>query len=135
MFEARIACPGVAASSAAKTSRLSVDPLGHGLDHQVDVAEALEAGRGAHQRARAVELRLRLLGARAAGRDETVELAAQDGLRPIEPGVDERGVDVRENDGHACRGDHRGDLGTHRAGADDRRLEDEHAQLLGIGSV
>ena len=40
VFEARIAWPGVQASSSAKTASFELEPLGNRLDHEVDVARS-----------------------------------------------------------------------------------------------
>ena len=45
----------------------------------------------------------------------------------LEAVVDELLVDVLDDDGDVGRGDRLRDLTTHRAGADDRGLEDEHS--------
>ena len=75
---ARIACPGVQASSSPNTVLLDLHPLGHRLDHEVDVAEALVVGRAGDQAQRVLELLLGLLLVIFSFFDEALELALGD---------------------------------------------------------
>ena len=68
VVEARIAWPGVAASSSAKTRCLTLEPLRHRLDHEVDVAEAVVGRRAGDQADDPLDLGAgRLLGELALG--------------------------------------------------------------------
>ena len=126
VFEARIAWPGVTASSSAKTACLMSMRSGHGLDHEVDVAEARVVGR-------AVDAPDDLVDLRAACSSLSLPFltswrpALRDAARLVEARLHELLLDVLEDDGDAGGGDGLGDLAAHRSCADDGGLEDEHA--------
>ena len=127
VFEARIAWPGVTASSSREDGLLDLHPLGHGLDDEVDVAEVLVGGgagdppddlaRPAPSACSSVSLLLL---------DEPASWPCGDVARLLEAGVDELLLDVLEHDGDVGGGDRLGDLAAHGAGADDGGLEHEH---------
>ena len=56
VFEARIAWPGRHLVELGEHGLLDLDPLGHGLDHEVDVAERLVVGGAGDQAEPALEL-------------------------------------------------------------------------------
>jgi hypothetical protein len=114
---------------------LQFEALRHGLDHEIDVAEAVIGRRRADQRERARELRVRLLAREPLAGDERVEPAGRQLLRPCEPDVHEPLLDVAQDDRDSRGGDHLGDLPAHRSCADDAGLEHEHPQLLAVGCV
>ena len=114
---------------------LEIELLGHRLDHEVDVAEAVVAGGRADQGERAGELLVGLRARQPLLRHQRVELAGGQLLDPLAPGVDEPLLDVAQDDRNSRRGDQLCDLGAHRACAHDAGLEHEHAQLLGVGCV
>ena len=107
---------------------LDLHALGHGLDHEVDVAEALVGRRALDAPDDLVDLRGGLLVGELALLDQAGDLALGDVAGLGQPGVDEVLVDVLEDDRDPCGGDRLGDLAAHRAGADDGGLEDEHAR-------
>ena len=74
-----------------------------------------------------LEARVGLLLGQLLLRDELVELALGDLAGLVEAVVDELLVDVLEDDVDVGDGDRLGDLASHRAGADDCSLEDEHS--------
>ena len=106
---------------------LDLHPLGHGLDDEVDVAEALVGrrargcGRGSPRPAASAcsSVSLPFLTRRPTW-------PCGDVARLVEAGVDELLLDVLEDDGDAGGGDGLGDLAAHRPGADDGGLEHEH---------
>ena len=102
-------------------------PLGHGLDGEVHVPEALVLGGPGDAAGDLGELGVGLLLADLLLAHQTGEEVARDLLRLGQTGVHELLLDVLEHDRHTGRGDDLGDLAAHRAGADDRGLEDEHA--------
>ena len=105
---------------------LDLHALGHGLDDEVDVAEAL-VGRGAVDAPDdLVDLRRGLLLGEPALLHQPGDLALGDVARLVEAGLDELVLDVLEHDGDAGGGDGLGDLAAHGAGADDGGLEHEH---------
>ena len=105
---------------------LDLHPLRHGLDHEVDVAEALVVG-GAGDAARdLLELGVGLLLGDLLLGDEPGELALGDLAGLLQPGVDELLLDVLEHDRDAGGGDDLRDLPAHRAGADDGGFEYVH---------
>ncbi len=97
---------------------LDLDPLGHGLDHEVDVTERLVSERAGDQ----PELALLFGGLELAGVD--AGLPQRRGL--FESLVERPLIDVLQHDGDAGVGDHVCDLAAHRAGADHAGLEHEH---------
>ncbi len=107
---------------------LDLDPLGNGLDHEVDVAEAVVARRAGDPADDLLRLRCGLLGRQPLPFDEPRELALGDLARMGQAGVDQRLVDVLEHDGQPGGGDGLGDLATHRPRPHDGDLEDEHAE-------
>lgn len=85
---------------------LELHALGHRLDDEVDLAEALIGRRGG---------------------DELQDHRILSHLaRAGQPRVDEALIDVLEQDGNAGGGDDLGDLAAHGAGTHDGGLEDEH---------
>ena len=108
---------------------LDLHALGHRLDHEVDVAEALVGGRPVDASEDLLDLRVGLLGGDLALLDELVELARGDFARLVEPGLHELLVDVLEHHRDPRGGDRLGDLPAHGACADDGCLEHEHAWI------
>ena len=104
---------------------LDLHPLRHGLDHEVDVAEAVVVGRAGDQ----PELALELVDAARACRHRRAPATAIAAFS--RPGVDELLLDVLEHDRDVGVGDHMRDLAAHRAGADHGGLEDEQFWILG----
>ena len=96
------------------------------LDHEVDVAEGVVGGRALDQAHDLLEPGVGLLLRQLLLLHQPVELALGHLARLLEAVVDELLVDVLEHDGDVGRGDRLCDLAAHRAGADDRGLEDEH---------
>jgi hypothetical protein len=105
---------------------LDLDLLRHGLDHEVDVAEAVVRRRPGDQAKCVCRLRLRLLLRDLALLDELGDLLVRHLAGLLEPRVHESLVNVLEQDGHVGGRDHLGDLAAHDAGAHDRRFEHEH---------
>jgi hypothetical protein len=105
---------------------LDLHALGHGLDDEVDVAEAL-VRRGAGDPA---EDGLHLLAALLLGDllllDQARDLRLGDLAGLGQADVDELLLDVLQNDGDLSGGDDLGDLSAHGACADDGSLEHEH---------
>ena len=96
------------------------------LDHEVDVAEGVVGGRALDQAHDLLEPGVGLLLGQLLLLHQPVELALGHLARLLEAVVDELLVDVLEHDRDVGRGDRLRDLAAHRAGADDRGLEDEH---------
>ena len=109
---------------------LDLHPLGHGLDHEIDVAEMLIRGRALDPSQDLLDLRRALLGGDALLLYELGDLALGDFARLIETRLHEVLVDVLEHDRESGGGDRLGDLATHGARSDDGGLEHEHACLL-----
>ena len=128
VLEARIAWPGVDGVEVGEHRVLDRHPLGHGLDHEVDVAEPVVVRRPEICPSTRVDLRGGLLLAELALLDELRGLALRHLAGLVEAGVDEALVDVLEHDGNVRARDHLRDLAAHHAGADDRGLEDEHGR-------
>ena len=101
--------------------------LGHGLDHEVDVAETVVLGRSLDPADDLLELLVGLLLGDLLLLDEAPELTLADLAGLLEPLVDELLLHVLEGDGQAGGGDHLRDLASHRAGAHDGGFENEHA--------
>ena len=99
---------------------LELHALGHRLDHEIDAAEALIAGRGLDQGEPALDL----------GGIDLARLHPpcpdRAGLR--HPRIDAPPVDVRQDHRHARIGDRVGDAGSHRARPDDGCSEDGHGE-------
>jgi hypothetical protein len=106
---------------------LDVHTLGHRLDHEVDVAEALIRGRAVDAAEHLLDLSLALLGREPALLDELSDLATGDVAGLIETCLDECVVDVLEHHGDTRGGDRLGYLAAHGAGANDGGSEHEHA--------
>ena len=118
------------ASSAPRTSRLSVELLEHRLEDEV--AAGVRLGSRARGDDRAEEARLAL--AEASLRDEARQLA----LDRLDRSLDPLGIDVGQHDGHLEAAEEEGrELRGHQAGADDadaldpprRRLRDPRGPL------
>ena len=105
---------------------LDRDALGHGLDDEVDVAEALVGGGAVDAPDDLLHLRRGLLLGELALLHQPGDLALGDVAGLVEAGLDELVLDVLEHHGDARGGDGLGDLAAHGAGADDRGLEHEH---------
>ena len=114
---------------------LDLHPLGHGLDHEVDVAEARVGGGAVDAPEDLRDLRLGLLGGDLALLGELADLPAGDVARLVEARLHERLVDVLEHHGDARGGDRLGDLAAHRPGAHDGGFEHEHAVLSLLAGV
>ena len=106
---------------------LDLHPLGDGLDHEVDVAEAVVGrscpgcGRRSPRSAASACSSVSLPFLTSLPTWPGVTLRAS-----VEAGVDELLLDVLEDDGDPGGGDRLGDLPAHGSGADDGGLEDEH---------
>ena len=98
---------------------LELDPLGHCLDNEIHVAERLVIDRAGDQ----PELALLFGGVKLAGVDAC--LPQRSGL--LEPVLNVLRLHVLEHHGNVGVGDHLRDLASHRARADHRCLEHEHA--------
>ena len=101
--------------------------LGHGLDHEIDVAEAFVLGGAVDEAHRFLQLGVGLLLGDLLLLDQAGELTLGDFAGLLEPSVHELLVHVLEDDRDVGGGDRLGDLAAHGARADDRGLEDEHA--------
>ena len=112
----------------AEDGLLDLHALGHGLDDEVDVAEALVGGGAVDAPDDVGHLRRALLLGEPALLDQRGDLALGDVARLVEAGLDELVLDVLEHDGDAGGGDGLGDLAAHGAGADDGGLEHEHGR-------
>ena len=121
------AWPGVTRVELGEHGLLDLHPLRRGLDHEVDVAERRVVGGALDPAHDLLEARVGLLLGQLLLRDELVELALGDLAGLVEAVVDELLVDVLEDDVDVGDGDRLGDLASHRAGADDCGLEDEHS--------
>jgi hypothetical protein len=108
---------------------LEADDLRHRLDDEVDVAEALVAGRSDDPVEDLLDRGLALLLGQLALVDELADLALGHVAGLYEAGVDELLLDVLEDDGDPRGGDRLGDLAAHRPRADDRSFEYVHASL------
>ena len=105
---------------------LDLHALGHGLDHEVDVAKAVVVDRAGDAPEDLLELALGVvLGDLLLGH-ERPELALGDRARLLEAEVDELLLDVLEDDRHAGGRDDLGDLPAHGARAHDCGFEYEH---------
>src|SRR3954469_20135491 len=109
---------------------LDVHPLRHGLDHEVDVAEALVLGRPVDAPEDRGGLLLALLLGDLLLLDQLPDLALGDLLGLLEPCVDELLLDVLQHDVDVRGGQHLGDLSTHGSGADHGGFENEHLEFL-----
>jgi hypothetical protein len=118
VFELRMAWARVAWSGSENTAcLLGLHALGHDLDDEVDVAEAVVVEGAGDQAELALELgalHIALLNARLPQRASLLEAM-----------VDEPRLHVLERDGNVRARERLGDLAAHRAGAHDGRLEDE----------
>ena len=128
VLEARIAWPGRDLVELGEDGLLDLHLLGRGLDHEVDVAEAVVVGGALDPAHDLLEPGVGLLLGQLLLLDELVELALGDLAGLLEAVVDELLVDVLEDDGDVGGGDRLRDLAAHRAGADDGGLEDEHSR-------
>src|SRR4051812_26039042 len=109
---------------------LDLHPLGHGLDHEVDVAEALVLGCSGDAAEGRFDLLLALVLADLLLLDQLPDLALGDLLGLLEAGVDELLLDVLQHDVDVRGGQHLGDLSTHGSGADHGGFENEHLEFL-----
>ena len=109
---------------------LDVHALGHGLDHEVDVAEARVGGAAVDAPDDLLDLRVALLLGQLAALDQFPDLARGHVAGLVEPGLHELVVDVLELHGDARGRDRLGDLAPHRPRAYDGCLEHEHAAFL-----
>src|SRR5215217_2425279 len=100
--------------------------LGHGLDDEVDVTEAVVLRRPGDQLERLLHLRVGLLLGQLLALDELGGLALADLAGLLEALVDELGLDVLEEDGDVSGGDDLGDLAAHHPGPHHGGFEDEH---------
>ncbi len=106
---------------------LDLHAVGDGLDHEVDVAEAVVGGGAGDQRERGLDLGVALAGGELLLGDELGDLALGHLAGRRQPRLEARVVDVLEHDGDAGGGDDLGDL---PAPAHDGGFEDEHAATL-----
>ena len=130
VFEERIAWLGRDLVELGEHPRLEVHPLGDGLDHEVDVAEAVVVGRAGDPAHDLLELAVGLLLGDLLLLDEAGELALGDLACLLQADVDELLVDVLQDDGDVSGGDGLGDLSAHGACADDGGFEDEHGERI-----
>src|SRR3954452_16353791 len=105
---------------------LDLHPLGHGLDDEVDVAEALVLGGPVDATEELLGLLVGLLLRDLLLLDQAGELALRHLLRLLEALVDELLVDVLENDVDVRGGEHLADLPAHGSRADHGGFEYEH---------
>ncbi len=109
---------------------LDVHALRHGLDDEVDVPEPVVGGAAVDPAKDLVDLGLRLLGGDLALLGELADLPLGDPARLVKAGLNERLLDVLQDDRDAGGRDRLGDLPAHGPCADDRCLEHEHAGYL-----
>ena len=109
---------------------LDLHPLRHGLDHEVDVAEARVGGAAVDTPDDLLDLRSALLLGQLAALDQFPDLTRGHVASLVEPGLDERVVDVLELHRDARGRDRLGDLPAHRPCTYDGCLEHEHAAFL-----
>ena len=105
---------------------LDLHPLGHRLDHEVHVTEALVLGGARDQAEDLLPAPIGLLGVDLLLFHQAGKLALGHLARLRQARVDELLLDVLHHHRHVRRGDHLGDLTAHRPGAEHRGLEYEH---------
>jgi hypothetical protein len=105
---------------------LDLHPLRHGLDHEVDLAEPVVAGRPGDQPERVRDVLLGLLGADLLLLDEPLVLPLGHLARLLQARVHELLIHVLEHHGDVGGRQHLGDLPAHDAGSDDPGFEYEH---------
>ena len=127
VLDARIAWPGVTASSSAKTACLISIRSGTASTTKSTSPNPSYSVVPVIRPSDLLELGVGLLLGDLLLLDEAAELALRDLAGLLQTLVDELLLDVLEHDGHVGGGEHLGDLAAHRAGADDGGFEHEHA--------
>ena len=132
VLDARIAWPGVQASSSAKTACLISIRSGTASITKSTSPKPVVGRRARDPPDDLLDLGVGLLLGDLALLDELADLAGGHVARLVEAGVDELLLDVLEHDGDAGGGDRLRDLAAHGAGADDGGLEHEHGVRVSL---
>ena len=126
VFDARIAWPGRDLVELGEDRLLDLHPLGHRLDREVHVPEALVVGRAGDAPEDLLALAVGVLLADLLLLDQVAELRLGHLPGLLEPDVHELLLDVLEDDRDPRGGDHLSNLTAHGPGAHHSGFEDEH---------